>query len=115
MHNPGHRNFLRASGFAFLAGGAIPCPSPLMIIAFLELIRFIQKWKSTGMPIKDIIRYIKLLDRNEDSYKDRLDILEKHRERIEKQIKQAEEFLNIINYKIEWYKKNSGVLNCKKN
>ncbi len=78
----------------------------------LEIIDFIQKWKSTGMQIKDIIRYIALLDSNEDSYHERLEILEKHRERIEKRIRQAQEFLNIIKYKIEWYKKNGGVLKC---
>jgi DNA-binding transcriptional MerR regulator len=80
----------------------------------LELIDFIQKLKSTGMQIKDITRYISLLDSNEDSYSERLEILEKHRARIKKRIQTAQEFLNIINYKIEWYKENGGVLKYKK-
>jgi DNA-binding transcriptional MerR regulator len=75
----------------------------------LELIDFIQKWKSTGMRIKDIIRYISLLDSDEDSYGERLEILKKHRARIEKRIRTAKEFLKIIEYKIEWYKKHGGV------
>jgi DNA-binding transcriptional MerR regulator len=80
----------------------------------LEIIDFIQKWKSTGMQIKDIIRYIALLDSDKDSYSERLEILEKHRKHIKKRIKTAQEFLNIIDYKIEWYKKNGGVLQQKR-
>jgi DNA-binding transcriptional MerR regulator len=79
----------------------------------LDLIDFIQKLKLTGMPIKDIIWYISLLDSTENSYGKRLEILKKHQERIEKRIKTAQEFLKIIRYKIDWYKKNGGLLQYK--
>ena len=66
----------------------------------LNIIDFIQKLKSTGMQINDIVQYIGLLDRDEDSYNERLEILEKHRKHIKNRIKSAQEFLDIIEYKI---------------
>ena len=64
----------------------------------LELTDFIKKQKSIGMPIKDIIRYITLLDKNEDFYNERIEILKNHRIRIEKQLREIQEFLNIFKF-----------------
>ena len=50
------------------------------------------------MPIKDIIRYITLLDKNEDFYNERIEILKNHRIRIEKQLREIQEFLNIFKF-----------------
>ena len=74
----------------------------------LEAIDFVRRWKSTGMPIDDIIRYIELMDKSEDTYSERLSILMQHKSRIEESIKTAREFLEIISFKIDFYKKNGG-------
>jgi DNA-binding transcriptional MerR regulator len=74
----------------------------------LELISFIQKWKLTGMPISEISRYMELMDREEEIYGERMAILVNHRDRIKEKIKSFGEFLEIIEFKIRWYKKNGG-------
>ena len=71
----------------------------------LDIIEFIKKLKLTGMPIKEISRLTALLSKNEESYSERLEILEKHRLSIENRLKTTQDFLNYLKSKIEWYKK----------
>jgi DNA-binding transcriptional MerR regulator len=80
-------------------------------IGWLE---FVKCLRSTGMPIAEMQRYVKLQKRGDASLGDRMILLEKHRERIKENIRRLEGFLERIEGKIAYYRKAAGVGNGKK-
>jgi DNA-binding transcriptional MerR regulator len=69
----------------------------------LGRLRFLLKLRSTGMPVRDMIRYVELSRDGEGTVAERLAILVEHRERVQTQIDALREDLKIINYKIDHY------------
>jgi DNA-binding transcriptional MerR regulator len=69
----------------------------------LGRLRFLLKLRSTGMPVRDMIRYVELARDGEHTVAERLAILVEHRERVMTQIEALQEDLKIINYKIDLY------------
>jgi DNA-binding transcriptional MerR regulator len=69
----------------------------------LGRLRFLLKLRSTGMPVRDMIRYVELARDGEHTVAERLAILVEHRERVMAQIEGLQEDLKIINYKIDLY------------
>jgi DNA-binding transcriptional MerR regulator len=80
-------------------------------IGWLE---FVKCLRSTGMPISEMQRYVKLQKRGDATFTDRMALLEKHRERIKENIDQLNGFLARIEGKISYYKKAAGVGNGRK-
>jgi DNA-binding transcriptional MerR regulator len=78
----------------------------------MEIIGFVLKMKTACLPIKDIVSYIALLNQGEKSYKKRLEILQRHKEHIEKRLEDTGELLRFINRKIEWYVKHGAKGTC---
>jgi DNA-binding transcriptional MerR regulator len=69
----------------------------------LTRLRFLLKLRSTGMPVRDMVRYVELWRGGDRTAAERLGILVEHRERVLAQIDALTEDLKIIDYKIDLY------------
>jgi len=59
--------------------------------------------KNSGMPIKDIKRYMDLCREGDSTLKERLEIFFQRRDDVEKQIEELGKVLETINHKIRYY------------
>ncbi len=69
----------------------------------ISLIKSLNKWRQTGMPLVDIQRYVRLLQAGESTTAERRAILEAHRETVVSQIEELQATLQLIDYKIQNY------------
>ncbi|QHW34678.1 MerR family transcriptional regulator [Paenibacillus rhizovicinus] len=69
----------------------------------LELIRLICCLKNTGMPIKEIKRYIDLLMEGEQTSEMRRSMMVDHRKEVARQFNDLKKNLNLIDLKISHY------------
>jgi DNA-binding transcriptional MerR regulator len=69
----------------------------------MNRLRFLIKLRSTGMPVRDMVRYVELARLGQDTVAERLAILVEHRERVLAQIEALTDDLKIIEYKIDLY------------
>ena len=69
----------------------------------LDRLRFLIKLRSTGMPVRDMVRYVELARRGPATVAERLELLVEHRERVLAQIEALTDDLKIIEYKIDLY------------
>lgn len=70
----------------------------------LDWLKLIECLKRTGMPIKGIRQFIECTARGDGTIGERLDILERQRESVKKQIAELEEHLEMLDYKVWYYK-----------
>ena len=75
----------------------------------LDRLRFLIKLRSTGMPVRDMVRYIELVRRGPLTVDERLAILVEHRQRVLAQIESLTDDLKIIDYKIDIYSNQEAV------
>ncbi|KGX89720.1 MerR family transcriptional regulator [Pontibacillus halophilus JSM 076056 = DSM 19796] len=71
----------------------------------LKGLQFVQKLRETQMPIAKIKEYVQLAHEGEHTAQERLAILEKHRTFIQTQLKQLMATEELIDYKVETYKR----------
>lgn len=73
--------------------------------------------KQAGMPIKDIKKYMTLITEGDSSIGERLNIFQKQRAKVEKQIKELTQIHKILEYKCWYYKtaKETGSVNVVNN
>jgi DNA-binding transcriptional MerR regulator len=69
----------------------------------INLIKSLNKWRQTGMPLVDIQRYVKLIQEGETTAGERRAILEAHRKTVVSQIEELQATLELIDYKIQNY------------
>jgi DNA-binding transcriptional MerR regulator len=69
----------------------------------ISLIKSLNKWRQTGMPLVDIQRYVRLLQEGETTAAERRMILETHRETVVAQMEELQATLELIDYKIQRY------------
>ncbi|MBA3869480.1 MAG: MerR family transcriptional regulator [Anaerolineae bacterium] len=69
----------------------------------INLIKSLNRWRQTGMPLSDIQQYVKLVQEGETTASERRAILETHRETVVRQIEDLQSTLELIDYKIEHY------------
>ena len=69
----------------------------------IGLIKSLNKWRKTGMPLSDLQRYVRLILEGESTAGERRQILEAHRETIVSQIEELQATLELIDYKIQNY------------
>lgn len=69
----------------------------------IEWINFVNCLKSTGMPISEIKKFVKLCEQGDSTIGDRIAIMVAHRKRILSRMARMEEFLEKINWKIDYY------------
>ncbi|GIJ68569.1 MerR family transcriptional regulator [Virgisporangium ochraceum] len=76
----------------------------------LGRLSFLLKLRSTGMPVRDMIRFVELsrLD-NDAGVAEKLQILVDHRERVLTQINALQEDLKVIEFKIDIYSGIAGI------
>jgi len=71
--------------------------------AHLRVIRFVYALRSTGMPIREIKRYLALYQAGESTSEDRLALLKAHRVEVKAQLGSIKSNLRIIDRKIQGY------------
>ena len=69
----------------------------------LDLIRTLNRWRQTGMPLTEIQRYVKLIQAGDSTAGERRALLEAHRQTVVEQIEQLQATLHLIDYKIQNY------------
>jgi DNA-binding transcriptional MerR regulator len=70
-------------------------------------ILFVTHLRAAGMPIAEIKRYVELATQGEETYGERLEILEAHQRAVEQNIAELQEHLGIISRKITHYRESS--------
>jgi DNA-binding transcriptional MerR regulator len=70
----------------------------------LQRVHFVQKLRATGMPIREVRRYFAA------EPAERLQILQEHRRHVVDEIEELTGALDLIDYKIDLYRK--GTLGC---
>lgn len=69
----------------------------------VERIEFIKCMKNTGLPLKSLIQYFELLQQGSKTMEARKDILVRQREELVSKIKEMQETLSFLDYKIGVY------------
>ncbi len=69
----------------------------------LGRLSFLMKLRSTGMPVRDMVRFVELSRGGDEHAAEKLRILTDHRERVRTQIQALQEDLKTIEYKIDLY------------
>jgi DNA-binding transcriptional MerR regulator len=64
---------------------------------------FLLKLRSTGMPVRDMIRFVELSRGGDGNAAEKVQILADHRERVLTQINALQEDLKVIEFKIDIY------------
>jgi DNA-binding transcriptional MerR regulator len=72
--------------------------------ADLERIAFLTKLRSTGMPIRDVRRYAELLNRGVGTERQRMALLESHRDAVRALLAETARNLELIEWKINYYR-----------
>ena len=80
----------------------------------LEWINLICCLRNSGMPLQEIKEFMQLCLKGKDSLEERRELLIRHRTRIQEQMANLENSLNIVNFKIEHYKE-IGIFHIDKN
>lgn len=64
---------------------------------------FVTRLRMADMPIRDIERYIRLVDSGPHTIDDRLELLQQHRVRMQREIRDLQLALAVVDYKIRTY------------
>ena len=70
----------------------------------LARIQFLTKLRSTGMPIRQIREYADLMRGGDETHEARLALLQEHREAVRARLAETERNLELIEYKIDFYR-----------
>jgi DNA-binding transcriptional MerR regulator len=68
-------------------------------------IDFLLKLRATGMSIKDMQRYAELQRQGDETLPERVEMLKSLRDKVEAHVKDMNEHLKLIHYKIDYYSK----------
>lgn len=69
----------------------------------LEWLIIIDSLKRTGMPLKEIKEFVGMFEEGESTNKRRLEIIQRHKEVIKKQVEELNEFLEVLDFKENYY------------
>jgi len=69
----------------------------------INLIRTLNRWRQTGMPLADLQAYVKMVQAGDSTAGERRALLEAHRQSVVKQIEELQATLQLIDYKIQNY------------
>lgn len=72
----------------------------------IEWVKFVKRLKDTGMLLRDIRRYSELRSLGEETMGERMELLLVHREFVREEKKRWEEYLENLDQKIEFYRRN---------
>lgn len=71
--------------------------------SILVWIEFLGRLKTTGMPIRDMLRYASLRERGVETEAERCELLEHHREAVRAQVAELQACLLVLDTKIAGY------------
>lgn len=71
----------------------------------LRTLEIISCMKASGMPIKDIKRYMDMCLEGDNTLEDRLDIFLKRKEVVKEQMEELNKIMSVIEHKISYYEK----------
>ncbi|MGY0712788.1 MerR family transcriptional regulator [Azospirillum argentinense] len=71
--------------------------------SILTWIEFLGRLKTTGMPIRDMLRYAALREEGDGTEAERRALLEQHRERVRAQVDELNACLLVLDTKIDGY------------
>jgi DNA-binding transcriptional MerR regulator len=71
----------------------------------LARVEFLTKLRATGMPIREVRRYAELIRRGDGTNAERLAIIEGHREVVLARLDEAQRTLELVDFKINLYRK----------
>lgn len=71
----------------------------------LEWIAFLVRLRSTGMPVREMALYAQMVREGDATLTARRQLMEKHRETIRSQIQELENHLQLIEKKVEYYRR----------
>ena len=74
----------------------------------LERISFLTKLRATGMPVREVRRYAKLMKAGEATNEERLALLEAHRDAVRAGLEATARNLELVEWKISFYKERLG-------
>jgi DNA-binding transcriptional MerR regulator len=74
----------------------------------LDRITFLTRLRATGMPIRQVRRYAELMNGGDETNEDRLALLEAHRDAVRAQLEQTAGHLDLIDWKIDFYRERLG-------
>jgi len=69
----------------------------------IERLDLLTKMRATGMPVRDMVRYIGLVREGETTRPERLDMLSRHRAAVLRKIDELQRDLEVIDRKIDRY------------
>lgn len=69
----------------------------------INMIQSIECLKKTGMPVKDIKKYVALIQAGDSTLETRLDVFKKREKIVLKQIQELQETLSEIKWKCDYY------------
>lgn len=69
----------------------------------IRMLEIIECFKNTGMSIKEIKYFIELVKQGDSSLQERYDLFLERKKTVEKQMKDLQKQLDLINYKCEYY------------
>ena len=71
----------------------------------LRQVDFLKRLRDTGMPIQGMMMYAQLRKQGESTLAARRELLEKHEEQVKARLAELENNLQMLQWKIEFYKK----------
>ncbi|MGW7353077.1 MerR family transcriptional regulator [Streptomyces sp. NPDC054784] len=69
----------------------------------LDWLQLVNRLRSTGMPVADMVRYAELVRAGEHTCGERLELFEATRRDVLRRIEELQETLTVLNYKIDIY------------
>ena len=72
-------------------------------VSILTWIAFLDRLKTTGMPIRDMVRYAQLRPLGQASEKERCQLLEAHRDKVRAHVAHLQDCLEVLDAKIAGY------------
>jgi DNA-binding transcriptional MerR regulator len=77
-------------------------------LADVERLQLLTKMRATGMPVRDMVRYVELLRGGPGTRLERLHLLEAHRATVLGQIDDLQRDLTVIDFKITMYRSDAA-------
>jgi DNA-binding transcriptional MerR regulator len=72
-------------------------------VSILAWIEFLGRLKTTDMPIREMLRYAELLERGDQTFSQRREMLERHRKRVKERLAELNACLRVLDKKIASY------------
>ncbi len=67
-------------------------------------VRFLTMLRATGMPIRDMLRFMELTRAGDVTTGDRAELLERHRDELDARLEELAGHMEVLERKIRWYR-----------